>query len=1073
MASSDTDDDPSGFSPEHRRMMAGQARTLGERLTTPDAMVIGDRDTDHVDTVMDEWEDQFLDAESFERRLDQTGLTREECRELVAADRLAPGEPIPEWVDELEAVIRSVLSREPPDSTLALPFRELLIAISEYAREQLPASVAETLSEAGVTSMVGWLRQRLGDQFVRVVFVEFKTFIAARDRTLAFTEPEAIDGPLPTEQYEAFVEHLFSGGIVGLFQEYPMLGRLTVTRIEQWTSHLTEFAERLRADRAALETTFDTTAETIAELEPLADDTHGDGRAVMRVTFDSGFTVAYKPRSVDPATRFYAMLDRLNEELSVPSFDTPTYLAREEHGWMEWLEYAECEDEAAVDRYYQRAGSLTCLAYLLEFTDCQYENLLSVGEQPMLVDAETVMRPRVSADRESVGDGQYNWLRSDSVLLTALLPWGVTGTNAGGTDPAPTAGLGLASDETEMMGEARVPELDPETLNTDVMRIDERPMYATRDTNVPRVDGEDCPPGESLDALLDGFRETYRTVLDLRETGRLDAVLNLSAFEQVETRYIYRATVMYKGVTQSAFSRACLGDGARFGVEIDQLAAEYAARTDPKQQHWSVYEAERGPLTRRDPPRFTARADETAIRLDGEPIGFEANTAGLDRCRSRIADADETDLATQVEILRGCFGRTPRGSATTPDSGYGTATDERLRTEATRLVDEIETSGAGNRWASLEPTGETERLTVHLGMSALYAGQLGVATLPAAAYRLTGEDRYRELAHAAVEPFRSAPVAEQTLPHSTENGGALGIGSLVYGHAVLGSLLDDDSLLDDARRFATEATDRLITDDETNDVIEGAGGTLLGLLGAYDRTGDSTMLDAAETCGDQLRRTQTSVGGWETIDGAEVADASGTGIESPILGFAHGASGIAYALYRLADTADTPRHRETAREAREYVADSFDPELGNWPDHRRWTDTDTTDQWCYGRSSVGLASLGAARYTDDEVVSRGIDRALETAPDDHLSSTDHLCCGNAGRAEFFLTADQQLGRQPGEARELLAGALDRKQQLGGYRTLDQANHIYNPTLFRGTAGIGYTMLRVTAPDQLPNLLLWE
>jgi lantibiotic modifying enzyme len=33
--------------------------------------------------------------------------------------------------------------------------------------------------------------------------------------------------------------------------------------------------------------------------------------------------------------------------------------------------------------------------------------------------------------------------------------------------------------------------------------------------------------------------------------------------------------------------------------------------------------------------------------------------------------------------------------------------------------------------------------------------------------------------------------------------------------------------------------------------------------------------------------------------------------------------------------------------------------------------------------------------------------------------------------------------------------------------------VYNPGLFQGMAGIGYQLLRLACPDELPSLLLWE
>jgi len=39
--------------------------------------------------------------------------------------------------------------------------------------------------------------------------------------------------------------------------------------------------------------------------------------------------------------------------------------------------------------------------------------------------------------------------------------------------------------------------------------------------------------------------------------------------------------------------------------------------------------------------------------------------------------------------------------------------------------------------------------------------------------------------------------------------------------------------------------------------------------------------------------------------------------------------------------------------------------------------------------------------------------------------------------------------------------------------LDRAREHAGPGLFRGTSGIGYTLLRVLAPDRFPCILLWR
>ena len=69
---------------------------------------------------------------------------------------------------------------------------------------------------------------------------------------------------------------------------------------------------------------------------------------------------------------------------------------------------------------------MTCLVYLLQGSDCHSENLIAAGEDPVLVDCETLLDPWPrAADRQGDGGRQrarLNRLMRDSVLTTGLLP---------------------------------------------------------------------------------------------------------------------------------------------------------------------------------------------------------------------------------------------------------------------------------------------------------------------------------------------------------------------------------------------------------------------------------------------------------------------------------------------------------------------------------------------------------------------------------------------------------------------------------------------------------------------------
>ena len=122
-------------------------------------------------------------------------------------------------------------------------------------------------------------------------------------------------------------------------------------------------------------------------------------------------------------------------------------------------------------------------------------------------------------------------------------------------------------------------------------------------------------------------------------------------------------------------------------------------------------------------------------------------------------------------------------------------------------------------------------------------------------------------------------------------GGAVGLGSVVYGLVCASLFLDAEELLDDARAAASLITLERIEQDQNLDIIGGSAGAILGLLALYRNSRDPEVLEQAAHCGYHLleNRTASATGHrvWKSLDG-------------PLLtGFSHGTAGIAYALLKL------------------------------------------------------------------------------------------------------------------------------------------------------------------------------
>jgi lantibiotic modifying enzyme len=254
-------------------------------------------------------------------------------------------------------------------------------------------------------------------------------------------------------------------------------------------------------------------------------------------------------------------------------------------------------------------------------------------------------------------------------------------------------------------------------------------------------------------------------------------------------------------------------------------------------------------------------------------------------------------------------------------------------------------------------------------------------------------------------------------------------------------------------------------------VIDGAAGAALSLLALHRETGDSAIVSTAAACGRRLRDAQA----WQARTGAAAADGM-----TPKLGFAHGTAGMWYALLRLYSVTQEPALQRTAEEI-----------LAAERRHMRWQAMTGTDDrgahpgvpagllgsWCNGIAGIGLARLGGMSVLVNDEVEEQIEAAVRSAEWWSLDGVDHLCCGNFGRIELLLVAAEKLSRP-----RLLAAAqnaavriLDRRRQSHGYRLqgdLFTAPH-FDPSFFHGAAGIGYGLLRVTHPNSLRCVPLWD
>ncbi|PSP78956.1 hypothetical protein BRC81_05630 [Halobacteriales archaeon QS_1_68_20] len=398
--------------------------------------------------------------------------------------------------------------------------------------------------------------------------------------------------------------------------------------------------------------------------------------------------------------------------------------------------------------------------------------------------------------------------------------------------------------------------------------------------------------------------------------------------------------------------------------------------------------------------------------------------------------------------------------------------DAELRREAREIFsriqrDERELPDGDTGWISYDLTNHDSRegTLIMRGGGGLYAGHLGIALYFAGMYDVFGEESYRESVRSAVDVLVEEEVED--LSTGADVGIGTGVGSFVYGFSALADLTGEQRYQQRALEFAGTITDEQVQADDSYDLLLGTAGTLTGLLRLYEQSGEESVLDRAIACGQHLldeRLSKWGYGVWDTHQNEDVRSFS--------TGMGHGAAGIAASLYRLYAHTGREAFREAADEAVDFENVFYSEYRTNWranwqrlPEFPTW--------WCYGVPGIGLSRIGSLQYHDREVLRRDLDRARAFDPE--LGSRDSICHGTFSQVEFLIELGRRFDdRYLDRARRLASHAIERKRERGDYLVAGgTVDGLYNPSLFLGTAGIGYTILRLLSPEDLPSILRFE
>ncbi len=1084
----------------------------------------------------------------FARRLAADGLSADDLLALLAepAESLAaaagaegPAGARPAWLDDIEDAFRAPrrhgfpfaetigASRQGRLLEIVRPLLDLGWERLLAALEAVAAADAEPLFEplAAARLFAGALPSRLLFLLGRTLAVELN--IAAQ-AAAADAEGDAavLAGTTPEERFASFLAHFRDdpNEALALLCRYPVLARQVTETVGRWVAASSETLRHLVADAPRLRRELSPTAPlgTLADLRTGLGDAHRGGRTVTLLRFDSGLALIYKPRSMGVEATFQDLLDWIGARGFSPAFRRLGVVDAGDHGWAEVVAAAPCGGAEEIERFYQRQGGYLALLFALSGTDMHHENLIAAGEHPMLVDLEALFHP---LDQRWGGTAAWTPL-PNTVLNVGFLPTSAWG-GADGKDGVDLSGLAAVAGQ--VMGQ---PVLQVEGSGTDRMRFLHKTAEVPIGEHRPTLAGAEVDLAQYVGAITAGFDRMLRLLAAHRE-ALLAPGGPLAAFADKQIRVLVRLSMAYAGLLTDGQHPFVLGDALERDRLLDHLwtiATEHPALAN-------LIAAEQRDLLGGDIPVFTALAGSRDVRAsDGETVVARLDGTGLERVAERLRGLDEAEIARQRWIVRNSLGgaigarraapryelqEEPDGSSPSQEEPDGSSPSQ-VELPACSSVSSAAEAASDRCLAAAHEAGRyLESLAFHSGRSAiwfgpnvqgssprwvvaptgpdLHLGCAGIALFLAHLGAVSGDRRVTELARAATFTMREQSAPDSPLLGSTI-GAFAGWGGVVYTLTHLGVLWGDEALLDEAER-AAESLAPHIAADRASDLVAGAAGCLVCLLGLWARRPTDRTLDLAVRCGERLLAQAQPAGpglGW-------VLEIAGP---RPLAGFSHGAAGIAWALLQLAEATGDGRYRQAALDGLAYERSVFSIAEQNWPDLRagglpgapalidrpadppelpapsnRPADMPGAPAagagehfmctWCHGAAGIALGRLdslarveGAARAA----MRAEAEIAVRTTLAAGFGKGHCLCHGDLGNLEVLTLAAERLERADlAVRRDRLAAAVVDDIRRNGWRC-GLATQAEAPGLLLGVAGIGHGLLRLAAPRRVPSVL---
>lgn len=885
-------------------------------------------------------------------------------------------------------------------------------------------------------------------------------------------ESSKLKGSTPNERYKYFENNILNDFdfLSNFGEEYPVLVRVMIERVNNWSNFINEITNNLVKDWQALNEQFSELKEAgkVIKFHLGMGDTHKKGKTVTILEFESGWSIVYKPRSLDVDKKYQELLRWLNSyENDVPLFYNLKVVDMGEHGWAEYIPYESCEDMSGIKRFYERIGAQLALLYVFNATDFHYGNIIAKGEHPVLIDLESLFHQNIyeeTYNEEALGQAEK--MLSRSIMASGMLPNLIYQRGNREKSGIDVSGLGGR-------GNQELPFEVSKTINTgtDQVHIQKGVAFLEAGQNLPSYKGEFVNLHSYLNDIEYGFKAVYRFLA----SNKHHFTEQIKRFREVKLRTIVRPTAAYGELLRSITHPDLLRNALDRDLFLHRLWLK--CLSVPQLERLLVHE--KNDLHCGDVPIFTTVPHKRHLwNSQGTKISDFFSKTAYDSVIEKIQSLGEKDLYEQLQVLHMVMLASNASHYADVENIDPFHFENSLSVKKSNFLEQaidigdylIKTAIEGVNedkkditWISTVLEGNKEVIweISPVGLD-FYNGNSGIVLFLSYLSYLSGEKRFEKVARQAFIPMLKDMKKYKDNP-TWSLGIYNGVGGNLFTIYQLATLWNDKILLNEVLN-ALPGYKAMIKEDKIFDYIGGAAGALDLFLNIYNNTKNQDALDGAIACGNHLIQNSKEMEcggiGWSSILNS-----------TALTGYSHGNAGIAASLSALYKLTEDKSLLSFISRALEYERNFFNKEEKNWATPQR---EKSSFAWCHGAPGILLSRVRLKENGyKDEYLEKEIEDSLDTTLNRGFGNNRSYCHGDFGQLEILLYADKVLSNINLRPHIDTVGS----QILNLIR-----NKMWNYGVSRGTeskglmtglAGYGLGLLKQYDNEQTPNILNLE